>query len=73
MGGLAVPLGLTYLAYGGWTSGTILGLVLLILLSLTAVWLYLAIRWIDRKQGWAEQQAPKGAVPRKTAPTAPDS
>jgi hypothetical protein len=65
---LAVCFGLAYLIRGWrWTAGTILCLALCALLCVTAVWLYVVIRWIDRHQGWAEQQAPKGASPPPTA------
>jgi hypothetical protein len=52
---------------------SILGLAVVTVLSVTAVWLYLVIRWIDHRGGWAEHQARKGAIPRKTAPTAPET
>jgi Mlc titration factor MtfA (ptsG expression regulator) len=71
IGGIAIGVGLSAFAYGWWDPGTILFLILLIFLSVTAVWLYLVIRWVDRKDYWAEQQAPKGAIPSKTVPTGP--
>jgi Mlc titration factor MtfA (ptsG expression regulator) len=72
MGAITVVLGLLYLA-NGWNTGMIFSLALLLLLSVTAVWLYVVIRWIDSRQGWAEQQGPRGAIPTKPAPTTPDT
>jgi Mlc titration factor MtfA (ptsG expression regulator) len=63
----------TYLPFGWLDPGALIGLVLLLCLSVTAVWLYLAIKWIDRTEGWAEQQAPKGAVPQKKPPNATEA
>jgi Mlc titration factor MtfA (ptsG expression regulator) len=73
IGAIAVFIGLDYLVNRRWGSGTVIGLAALALLSASVAWLYLAIRWIDHKDGWAEQQAAKGAVSGKAAPTAPDT
>ena len=78
--GMGIALGASYCAYGlddsnrwywnGWAAITI---VLVAMLSVTAVWLYLAILWIDREKGWAEQQASKGTVPTDPVPPAPET
>jgi len=73
MAGLAIVLGLNYLANGWWNPGTIIILVLIIFPCVSVVWLYLVIRWIDHQDGWAERQAPKGAIPKETGPAAPDT
>jgi len=66
MGAFGVCLGLSYLINEPWNldpyvySSRLVGraicIALLGILSVTAAWLYLAIRWIDAKKGWAEQQ-----------------
>jgi hypothetical protein len=66
--GFAFSFGLCYLIAGWRHPGAILSLALCVLVSVTAVWLYLVIRWIDHRKGWAEQQAPKGISPAPTAP-----
>jgi MtfA peptidase len=67
IGGFGIASGLGYLLHGQWHDGVVTGILLTGTLSVSAVWLYLAIRWIDRNYGWAEQQTQKGAVPQNGA------
>lgn len=53
---------LSYFALGKLTAGMALLLCLVVLMIVTAIWLRLAIWWVDRHQGWAEQQAAKTAA-----------
>jgi Mlc titration factor MtfA (ptsG expression regulator) len=73
---IGISLGLGYVVHGlndplrwWWQAGVVIFILLLGILSVTAIWLYLAIRWIDGKKGWAEQQARKGGVPQNQTRT----
>jgi len=67
IGSFAIILGLNYLVQGLWNALGVLCMGLIGTLSVTAIWLYLVIRWIDREAGWAEQHAVRGASSGKTA------
>jgi hypothetical protein len=59
---------LLYLMNGRqWSAGAVMAGGLFGILSVSAVWLCLAIRWVDGRQGWAEQQARKGPPAGATA------
>jgi Mlc titration factor MtfA (ptsG expression regulator) len=53
--GFALVLGMDLVVTRGFSFPKLVGLPLAALLSGTAVWLYLAIRWIDRHGRWAGQ------------------
>lgn len=48
-------LGLSFAASASWDAGKVMGLTFLFLLTGSAAWLYLVIRWIDRHGPWAGQ------------------
>jgi Mlc titration factor MtfA (ptsG expression regulator) len=57
---LVVVLGVFFLDRTPLHAGHLINLILLLTLSLSALWLYLVIRWIDRHGRWAGQYKPSG-------------
>jgi Mlc titration factor MtfA (ptsG expression regulator) len=60
IGLMVITAGMCYAHYGVWHQGVMISSLLFGILSVTAVWLYVVIRWIDHHKGWAEEQARKG-------------